>query len=306
MFDAVTRREKQAAKVEARCWSLGVLVATASTAVALHFSQAWANAAVPPPSVALLAAERVRAFPCKQKGIAAICKVAEYTDNRLIAPRVGLQFVAIEIPKLVSTFRVKPAPTLGTNQFVAYQTVGEAAIAVISGGFFEAGRPVGLHITNGQTFGNLANFRGKLQGGVLAWTSAGTTIIDARSRVTDVRIKQYVEAIQGTPILIADGNISVSESPGAANRVALGVDSTGNVHVFGVFAEYPAVSLLEFAMIIDEFSKQRQILGLTVLNLEGARQSHIYLPHSPLANGKAQHFGAKHQDDLASLIVLGG
>lgn len=274
-------------------------------ALMLQVPVAWADADIPLPSVASLAADKVKTFPCKPNTTTTTCKVAEYTDNRVNAPRVKLQFVAIEIPKAVAGFLVKPGPTVGADQFLAYQTIAEGAIVGISGGFFKDSHPIGLHVSNKKSFSNLADLGGKKEGGVLAMTSAGITL-DTRNQVTDSRVKDYSEAVQGTPILLLNGEVAVKAARGNANRVAVGLDSAGNAHIFGMFADYDAVSLFEFARSIEEFAKKRKILGLTVLNLEGARQSHIYLPRSPLMNGGKQHFGVPHLNDVASFVVFGG
>ena len=244
-------------------------------------------------------------FPCAKQQ----CQLHVYRELGDEAPRPGLTLVWIVVPAKSASIKLQiPDRTADVRSIYKDSPAdGHSAVTVTAGFFARQGDkryPIGLHVTGSKIMHPMADFRGRdgnPMGGVVALKESGLVIeglVKARKNVG-----QYVEAVQSKPILVESGSNGVaieSHSDPFHNRVAVGVDDSGAVHVFGAFASnMKALTLFEFSDILVRLAQRSRLSNLNVINLDGGPSAHLYVPSRDL------HFGSVGVGYVPSVLLVG-
>jgi uncharacterized protein YigE (DUF2233 family) len=222
-------------------------------------------------------------------------KITDPADSRyglsvvwITVPAAGYQLSVVDIRRdgnAVSAFEAAAHP--------------QTDILLMNGGYFGQkdsthSIPIGMLIADGIRISKL-----------WPWTSGGVLVASqAKSSAQIIPISTFrtvaapFEAIQSKPLLVEDSRSGIrTDDHQFANRTAVAVCSDGSLLFVGAFAEGGAVSLYEFAALLNS-GKLNTPTVETALNMDGGPGAHVFIPALHL------HFGSNAVTYVPDLIRL--
>lgn len=216
--------------------------------------------------------------------------------------RYGLEIVWLTVP--AATYELSVVDVRRDGKVLsAFEAVANSHtdILLMNGGYFGQKdsahfMPLGLLIADGVRISKR-----------WPWSSGGIFFApSAKSPAHIVPIKDFrnisdaFEAIQSKPLLVEASHMGIrSDDHQLANRTAVAVCSDGTFLFAGAFAEGGAVSLYEFAALLESGKLYKSPVE-NALNMDGGPGAHIFVPVLHL------HFGNDTVTYVPDLIRLIG